>query len=376
MNAPIERVNIVVLASLAAALTLVGLRVLSHSTEPDPTPAESVAFGSAFSPDGMRDRKPPPGRVAMEGGSRRPGEPAQPGATPGVEPRRRSGSGLDANGQSAELIAATERRRELLERGPGRGFGASDEVSDPEMAGTLLAGRSGAVPRAPAEHEPPKPPQLDPNQRHTFDFVDEPRKDPENPDVLVRIPFKGAVDPDVGGGSIMADGLVSHGGDVQFPDNAQLTFPVGGNVNSSAGTISFDVQPQWAGSDETNNALVQIRNEHVWENTLSIVKNFDALRFIIIDSVGVERNVNIPIGDWQPNEPHSVSATWTEDSMSLYINGQLVGQQPLANPLNFSDSTPVHVGSDFPDASYVGAGGAIRNFTIYGRALAANEITP
>ena len=368
-----ERVNIVVLASLAAALTLVGLRLWSYRGEPDLSAAPAVALGSAFSPDGLRDRRLPPSRIAINGGSRRAADQPEPGATPSVEEKRRPRSAADAERQSADLVTGTERRRALLERRGDAGFAASDTL-DGEVSDRMPSSLTGAVPRAAAGHEN-NPAQLDPNQRHTFDFVDDPPKDAGGPDVLLKIPFKGAVDAEIGGGSIQADGLVTTGGDVQFPDNAQLSFPAGGNVNSSGGTISFEVQPQWAGADETNNSLVQIHNEHVWENALSIVKNFGALRFIIIDSVGVERNVNIPIGDWPAGEPQRVTATWGDAAMALYINGELVGQNTLANPLSFADSTPVHIGSDFPGGAYVGAGGTIRDFTVYARALGANEIS-
>ena len=56
------------------------------------------------------------------------------------------------------------------------------------------------------------------------------------------------------------------------------------------------------------------------------------------------------------------------------MNGELVGTAPLANPINFNSTTPVHIGSDFPNTTYSGAAGTIRNFTVYGRALGADEI--
>src|SRR5215475_14206756 len=101
-----ERVNIVVLASLAAAVTMLGLRLLSRSAEPDFKPAPAVALGSAFNPDGVRDRKLPPSRIGIDGGSRHAADKPAPGATPAVEPpRRRSHAEGGDEGQSTELIA-------------------------------------------------------------------------------------------------------------------------------------------------------------------------------------------------------------------------------------------------------------------------------
>jgi len=368
-----QRVNIVVLLSLAAAVGLIGLRLVSPNVAPDLTAVQADSTGPGFGPDGLRDRKLPPSRIAMYGGreGQKPGRSVPP--PPGEERRPPGGAGSSgASGASAELIAGVERRRAVLGAAQNSSAPGSETTADgpPE---NMLAARSGGV-GAPARAGGHDVPAADENKRHTFEFVEEP-KEGTTDGVLLSIPFKGDVTAEVGGGPIQADGLVSKGGEIEFTDAAQLSFPIGGNVNSKMGTISFEVQPQWAGADQTNNALVQIRDEHIWENTLSIVKNYDALRFIIIDSGGVERNVNIPIGDWQPGEARNVTATWDESSMALYVNGQQVGQNTLPNPLNFSATTPIHIGSDFPGAQYTGAGGTIRNFTVYARALGANEIT-
>jgi hypothetical protein len=169
--------------------------------------------------------------------------------------------------------------------------------------------------------------------------------------------------------------LVTKDGEVEFTSDAQLTFPAGGHVNGDAGTISFEIQPNWAGADDSNNSMVQIRDEHVWENTLELVKNVNTLRFIIIDEGGVERNVNVFIDDWQPGEAHRVDATWGEALMTLYVDGNVVGQSTLQNGLTFHDTTPIHIGSDFLGTSYSGAGATIRDFQLYGRALTTDEIT-
>jgi len=357
------RVNLVVLASFVAAMALAGLRLFAPSAVPEIT---SSAEGlSTFGPNSMRDRRLGPARVSLPGGG---GDAVKPPLVPPPpDERRKVRGGSGSGGRSAELIEGLERRR--MGSGAGAGGGVAADDASGEIPGKGLAARTGAVspPRAGAKDQPPaneakpKPAEVD----------NEPK--PED-DVLLSLPFKGDINPDVGSGPTTADGLVSHGGDVEFTENAQFSFPAGSNLNDNTGTISFEVQPQWAGSDPTDNALVQIREEHVWENELSVVKNLDALRFIIIDSEGVERNVNLPISDWPAGEARQITAAWDETSMVLYVNGELIGRSPLEHPVNISDATLMHIGSDFPGGSYGGANSRIRNFTVYGHALGPDQI--
>jgi len=370
-----ERVNIVVIASLAAALGLLGLRLFAPSAAPDLTTA-SADGGPAFGPDGLRDHRLPPSRIAMHGEEDRhaPKPPGRGGPPPEEERRGSGGVGSrSGSGQSTALIAGVERRRDVLGAAQGSSGSIATEIPADGLPDSVLGARNAAVPppQAAARDLPP----ADTTKRHTFEFVDQaPKQGTTADDLVLSIPFKGDVKPEVGGDGMQSDGLVSNGGQVEFPTDAQLTFPAGGNVNSKMGTISFDIDPQWAGADETNNSLVQIRDEHTWENALQIVKNFASLRYIIIDSGGVEHDVNVPIDTWPSGESRTVTATWDDSNMTLYMNGQLVGQNTLANPLAFNDATPIHVGSDFPGASYSGAGGSISDFKVYGRALGADEI--
>ena len=368
-----ERMQLILLAILVLAGSLLGLRLLTPAATPDLGQTSSDSAGSVLGPGGLRDRKLPAGRVAISGGGEREGDKPPPGVPPPGE-ERRGGSrvgGSGASGGSAELIAGVERRRGVLGAAQSSsGFGSAADAPAGGLPDAALAGRMAAIP--PAKGREANLPPVEQNQRQTLEFVDDPK--PGGGDILLSIPFKGEVDAEVGGGSISSDGLVSHGGEVEFTDDAQLSFPVGNNINSSAGTISFEIRPQWGGGDETNNSLVQIRDEHIWENSLGIVKNFNNLRFVVHDSAGVEYNIGMEINDWPPGERQQIAATWNDSSLALYVNGQLVGQSQLGHPINFGEATPVHIGSDFPNSSYVGAGGTIRNFTVYGRALGADEI--
>src|SRR5262245_54037205 len=170
-----ERVNIVVLASLAAALTLLGLRLFSESAAPSLTVGSADDTGVPFGPDGARDRKLPRSRIAMYGAAPGGAQKATPGTTPGGKKQHQTQR--NGGGQSAELIAGLDRRRDVLDLQRRRGDREYDErIASPS---DLLAGRVGAVPRPPggrntAEHEP------DPQA------VQQPPKDTANPDVLLR----------------------------------------------------------------------------------------------------------------------------------------------------------------------------------------------
>jgi hypothetical protein len=94
----------------------------------------------------------------------------------------------------------------------------------------------------------------------------------------------------------------------------------------------------------------------------------------MIDSAGVQTDVSINIDDWQANEPHRITATWGDAVMTLYVDGEAVGQRPVGQRPTFRSTTPIHVGSDFPGSQYRSADGRISNLTIYGRPLRAGEI--
>ncbi|MBX3026385.1 LamG domain-containing protein [bacterium] len=354
-----ERVQLIAVAVMVAALALFGVGyVVDGGRVRGGDGALGVAAG-----DGTRAAVGIANHGSeTRGGSRRGGA---GGLLPEERRGKRGGSGADADGGAAEVIAGARRGGAALGRsGSGRGTDGADGA----LASELLAARTGTLPRAGGGAAAP---------HHPAQSVDEPAPDEARRDpggVLLSIPLQGSIDPAQGGDPTQADGVVVDRDAVEFTEQAQYTLPAAGHVDGAMGTIAFDIQPHWAGSDETNNSLLQIRDEHRWENNLQIVKNYNALRFIIIDSSGVETNVNVYIDGWQPNQVHRVTATWGEALMALYVDGQPVGQTTLPNDLVFRDSTPIHVGSDFPGSQYVGANGRISNLTIYGRPLAADEI--
>jgi hypothetical protein len=196
-----------------------------------------------------------------------------------------------------------------------------------------------------------------------------------DPDLLLSVPLKGAIDTESGIPPISAEGLnVGQDGAVQFGDDAMVQFQADGNINGEAGTIGFDITPNWAGGDPTNQSFVQVLSgDNVWENRLSLVKNYNNLRFILVDDSGVERNVGLEINDWAAGERHRVTATWGDALMSLYVDGRLVGQNTYEGSLKVSPGGPIYLGYN-RGGVYSGPGGALSDFKIYGRTLDQSEL--
>ncbi len=162
--------------------------------------------------------------------------------------------------------------------------------------------------------------------------------------------------------------------DVKKPDDSdeglvitergRVEFPNAGNANGDAGTISFRIKPEWAGADATDNALVQIRQEHQWNNRLELVKNGEFLRFIITDDTGREADISTRITNWQNLEEHDIKATWGDGHTTLYIDGQVVGQNQYSGQLRFAEGTPMFLGADHRGSAYAGANATFNQFTL------------
>lgn len=159
-------------------------------------------------------------------------------------------------------------------------------------------------------------------------------------------------------------------GIVLTPDS-KLVFPDAGNVRGDAGTISLDVVPNWAGSDESNNSLVQIVNPNQWSNAFLLVKNGRYLRFVFRDNTGAERDISVPIDAWTPGDRHNVTVTWGDAATAMYIDGRMVGQNTYPGQLEIRPGTPMHLGSAFEN--FRGFDGGIKA-EVFGRAKNADEV--
>ena len=261
---------------------------------------------------------------------------------------------------------------DLAARAPG-GPGTHSAAAVPAVGGALEAA-AGAAAKSAADRAQALPDA----KQHREKVLDKPAvaKQPgDDPDLLLSVPFKGDVDIEAGVPPRSVEGLSTEGGAVTLGDAAMVQFQADGNINGDAGTIAFSIAPTWAGADATDQSFVQVLSgDNVWENRISLVKNLGNLRFILIDNTGVEHNVGLEIGDWAPGEAHRVTATWGEALMSLYVDGRKVGQTTYQGALEIAPNGPIYLGYNRPGSTYVGPGGAISDFKIYGRSLGADEV--
>lgn len=151
-------------------------------------------------------------------------------------------------------------------------------------------------------------------------------------------------------------------------DKAPVEFPNAGNA-SKEGSISFTLKPEWAGADASDNALVQIRQEHEWNNRLEIVKNGEFLRAILTDNTGKEADISFRITDWQAGEEKTINFSWGKDDSGqgrteLSVDNQVVGRNQYPGELEFAPNTPMIFGGDHQGSTYRPAQATIGNFVV------------
>jgi len=197
----------------------------------------------------------------------------------------------------------------------------------------------------------------------------------EQDDVVVSLPLKdGSVEAEKGDSPVVAEGVTFDGGNLKFSTDSQMVLPNAGNINSAAGSISFWIQPDWNGADESSAALVDVRSQHTFENRIQIDKNGQYLRFIFADDTGAESGAGAEIGNWQAGEWHNVVATYGDGMTNFYVDGKLVGQKPYTGQFNVLPGTQFRVGSNFPGDG-PGAGGAMSDFKVYRRPVTPEEVS-
>jgi len=191
---------------------------------------------------------------------------------------------------------------------------------------------------------------------------------------VLSISFDATTHPDQGESApIVVDGVTVDTGGARFDTNAQFALPDRGNASMVAGTITFWVQPDWAGASDVKSALVGLSTPHLWENRLGIFKDGAFLRFLICDNTGTETNVGTLITDWKANDRHMVTATWGDGVTSLYVDARSVGAAEYNGELDIPPTTPLYIGSG-EGGNVKGAAAKIGSFQVYNRALTRDEI--
>jgi hypothetical protein len=161
---------------------------------------------------------------------------------------------------------------------------------------------------------------------------------------------------------------------VEFGKSSVLAFPDAGNLRGDAGTMMLEIEPTWAGAEDGDYSLINVRNANDPSNLLRVLKNGKYLRYIFADASGEEVGVSYDISDWQPGEKHTVAVNWGDAATALYVDNQLIGQNTYQGPFGIPPGTPLYLGSDIPEAGATGAGATISNFQVFGRPLTPEEI--
>jgi len=353
-----ERNQAIVIAVVVAALALFGLKVWSdRSAESDLTSdsraaAQRLARASGQGSDASGTYEGGPGRAG------RPGERGalRAGDVPGSAGSRIGPDGRPVAGGSAEMARAGAPRL-----GGGIGVSGSNRAGGGSGSGGTITGGSGDS----AGHLGPKVQQ----KQNLVDFLAS--KPPTEPDLAAPKDENGddvalKIDKveDIGrqGGQDQDVHKPEDGEGIEITDRGKIEFP--NYASGEAATISFQIQPQWSGSDQTDNALVEIRQENEWNNALELVKNGEFLRFIIRDSTGHESDISVRIADWVAGDSHDIKASYGDNQINLYVDGRLAGTNQYPAPLQFAQGTPMYLGGDHASSNYLGAGANISNFNL------------
>jgi hypothetical protein len=353
-----ERSHFLVIAIVVAALALFGLRFFSSSSEE----TELASLGGT-------DRYGERGGAAGDGSlSGRPGERRRLGSMgggAGSDGGARLGPGGERGGGSGRMGSA-----EFAAGGSSRTGGGSLGQSGSGRAGELggsASGGSAAVVGKLGTSPSRKADLVDSlgSRPPTQSDLDQPVKPQNGDDIALKIDVPDDIQENAGREQDVEKPDESDDG-VKVSEQGRIEFPNGGNASGDAGSISFKIKPEWAGSDQTDNALVQVRQEHEWNNRLEIVKNGEFLRFILTDDTGKEADISTRITNWQADEEHDIMASWNSETKrtQLYIDNQLVGENEFNGKLVIKEHTPMYVGADWRGSNYAGANATFYGFTV------------
>jgi hypothetical protein len=355
-----ERGNFIVIAIVVAAIALFAMRFLSES----PEEAQLAALSAS-------DRAGRPGAGSGDG------DYGDSGGSAGGSRLGGSGSGLGTGGGRAGSqggshgeIGGGSTGRAGSASAFGGGSRAGGSVGSGSAAGSRAGGggatvadiASGARIAPKAERQANLVESLG-SRPPTKSDLERPLPSDNGDDVALKVnKTQDISDQD---GQAVGEVKDADNGDegIKVEDNTRVEFPNAGNA-SKEGSISFTIKPDWAGADATDNALVQIRQEHEWNNRLEIVKNGEFLRFILTDNTGKEADISARITDWQPGEEKAIEFSWGNGRTEATVDNQVVGRNEYPGELQFQSNTPMFFGADHPGSTYGSARATIGNFTV------------
>jgi len=363
-----ERNQGIAIAVVVAAVVLFGLKVWSDRAAESDLAAGSQAAARrlARAGGGAEDAGTWNGSDATGGRPGRPGEPgaARPGGLAGSGGGSRlggmggsGGSGTEGRGGSASLV-----RGAVAARGGVLGTSGTSRSGGGEGSGASVAsgGSEGGG------HIGPKVQQ----KKDLVEFLSQQpagapqelanAKDENGDDVALKVEHTDDIGRQGGQDQNVQQG--DDGDGVKITDRGKIEFP--NYANGDAATIQFSIKPDWSGADQTDNALLEIRQEHEWANRLELVKNGEFLRFIVTPDSGQEADISVRINDWQPGDQHDVRASYGDGKTYLFIDGNLVGSVPYSGNLQFAQGTPMFLGGDHTGSNYQGANAQISDFIL------------
>jgi hypothetical protein len=360
----------IIVASACGLMALVVVAKHSrsgNSTGVSPAPKTLEALGST--PRAQRS-----GWLAVEGGG-----PAGAAARSGKTGR--GADGVDAGGASSPDWGLSGSGGRVASARGGLGASAGYSGSGPISAGAnvsadtgLLAG-AGQLPGSGHGQSNASGNSTQELVKKTDNSTNATNEDPNGP--VLDLPLNGTTEPTKGEAPLL-DQNVKCGGVGEgcvFDTGSQFAIPDAANLSGDAGSISFCMQPQWGGTEQSNADLVDLGN--TWENRIKLFKNGSMIRFLFWPNSGVEAGVGARIDSWQPGTWHPVTATYGPDPttgtnmVSLYVDGVMIGQSPYDGQLNVPQ-LPLYIGANVPAGS-AAAQSALMNFQAYDRALAPSE---
>lgn len=364
---------VVFLAGLSGLFLMVVLTRQSHS--PSSSTNESGARVARLPQKDLAGVNEPSGWLA------KPDSGSQPGGSAGTSQPGKAGSrslpagshdSLGSGGRgSAAVIGDGGRAGGSVSLGGSSGAGSSGDVKV-----------EGAIPAAKLPFDLNKPASSTSGAAAATDTKANPSEPnasgdatkPEEQDPVLALSFDKTTQPEKGDTAPVAEqGITFDGQGARFDVDSQFVIPDAANVVGENGTISFCVQPGWSGSQEGDASFVNMHTPNVFGNRMQITKNGQYLRFLMADNTGQEANTGLNISGWQPGERHLVTTTWGDALASMYVDGQLVGQQTYQGQMQLLPGTSLYIGSDMP-GGIPGANGTLSNFQVYNRILPGEEV--